>query len=161
MQRNSFVIGVDYGSDSVRTIIVNTANGQEVASAVFYYPRWKDGLFCNPSINQFRQHPLDYMEGLEETIKRCLLQAGNNVVANIKAIAIDTTGSTPVAVDKTGTPLALLPAFERNPNAMFVLWKDHTSVREAAEINEHVEKFDINYLQFVGGIYSSEWFWAK
>lgn len=161
MQQDSFVIGVDYGSDSVRTIIVNTANGQEVASAVFYYPRWKDGLFCNPSINQFRQHPLDYIEGLEDTIKRCLFQAGKIVAANIKAIAIDTTGSTPVAVDKTGTPLALLPAFEKNPNAMFVLWKDHTSVKEAAEINAHAEKFDINYLQFVGGIYSSEWFWAK
>jgi len=161
MQQESFVIGVDYGSDSVRTIIANAANGQEVASAVFYYPRWKDGLFCNPSLNQFRQHPLDYVEGLEETIKRCLVQAGSNVAANVKAIAIDTTGSTPVAVDSTGTPLALLPAFEKNPNAMFVLWKDHTGVKEAAEINEHAEKFDTNYLQFVGGIYSSEWFWAK
>ena len=161
MQQNSFVIGVDYGSDSVRTIIVNAANGQEVAAAVFHYPRWKDGLFCNPSLNQFRQHPLDYMEGLEETIKLCLVQAGTNVAANIKAISIDTTGSTPVAVNSTGTPLALLPAFEKNPNAMFVLWKDHTGVKEAAEINEHAEKFDTNYLQFVGGIYSSEWFWAK
>jgi L-ribulokinase len=161
MQQDSFVIGVDYGSDSVRTIIANAANGEEVASAVFYYPRWKDGLFCNPSLNQFRQHPLDYIEGLEETIRRCILQAGAGVAANIKAIAIDTTGSTPVAVDKTGTPLSLLPAFEKNPNAMFVLWKDHTSVKEAAEINTHAEKFAVNYLQFVGGIYSSEWFWAK
>jgi L-ribulokinase len=161
MQQDSFVIGVDYGSDSVRTIIANAANGQEVASAVFYYPGWKDGLFCNPSLNQFRQHPLDYIEGLEDTIKRCILQAGAGVAANIKAIAIDTTGSTPVAVDKTGTPLSLLPAFAKNPNAMFVLWKDHTSVKEAAEINAHAEKFAINYLQFVGGIYSSEWFWAK
>lgn len=161
MQQDSFVIGVDYGTDSVRAIIVNAGNGAEVASAVFYYPRWKDGLFCNPSLNQFRQHPLDYIEGLEETIKHCLAQAGSNVAANVKAIAIDTTGSTPVAVDSTGTPLALLPAFEKNPNAMFVLWKDHTSVKEAAEINEHAEKFDTNYLQFVGGIYSSEWFWAK
>ncbi|MEP6949996.1 MAG: ribulokinase [Ginsengibacter sp.] len=161
MQQDSFVIGVDYGSDSVRTIIANAANGQEVASAVFYYPRWKEGLFCNPSVNQFRQHPLDYIEGLEDTIKRCILQAGASVAANIRAIAIDTTGSTPVAVDKTGTPLSLLPAFEKNPNAMFVLWKDHTSVKEAAEINAHAEKFATNYLQFVGGIYSSEWFWAK
>ena len=69
MQQDSFVIGVDYGSDSVRTIIANAANGQEVASAVFHYPRWKDGLYCNPSLNQFRQHPLDYIEGLEDTIK--------------------------------------------------------------------------------------------
>ncbi|HRH49870.1 MAG TPA: ribulokinase [Panacibacter sp.] len=161
MQQDSFVIGVDYGTDSVRAIIVNAGNGAELASAVFYYPRWKDGLFCNPSLNQFRQHPLDYVEGLEATIKSCLAQVGSNVAANVKAIAIDTTGSTPVAVDSTGTPLALLSAFEKNPNAMFVLWKDHTGVKEAAEINEHAKKFDTNYLQFVGGIYSSEWFWAK
>jgi L-ribulokinase len=156
-----YVIGVDYGSDSVRTIIVDAANGSEVAASVFYYPRWKEQLYCNASLNRFRQHPLDYVEGLEETIKRCIVQAGPEVAAKVKAISVDTTGSTPVAVDKTGTPLALLPGFENNPNAMFVLWKDHTSVDEAAEINAHSIKFETNYLQFVGGIYSSEWFWAK
>ena len=158
---NEYVIGVDYGSDSVRTIIADTHNGNEIASSVYNYPRWKDQLYCNAEINQFRQHPLDYIEGLEQTIKQCLAQAGPSVAANIKAISVDTTGSTPVAVDKAGTPLALLPAFENNPNAMFVLWKDHSSVDEAAEINAHAAKFDTNYLQFVGGIYSSEWFWAK
>jgi L-ribulokinase len=157
----SYVIGVDYGTDSVRSIIVNAHTGQELASSVFNYPRWRDGLFCDPSINQFRQHPLDYVEGLEDTIKRCLVQVGTHVAAHVKAISIDTTGSTPVAVDETGTPLSLLPSFEKNPNAMFVLWKDHTSVNEAAEINRHAETFDVNYLQYVGGIYSSEWFWAK
>jgi len=158
---DAFVIGVDYGSDSVRTIIVNAHTGQEVAASVFYYPRWKDQLFCNASVNQFRQHPLDYVEGLEDTIKRCLVQAGAAVAANVKALSVDTTGSTPVAVDKSGTPLALTPGFETNPNAMFVLWKDHTAVDEAAQINAHAQNFDTNYLQFVGGIYSSEWFWAK
>ncbi len=158
---DQYVIGVDYGTDSVRSILVNAADGNEIAAAVFYYPRWKDGLFCNASLNQFRQHPLDYVEGLEYTIKSCLLQAGPAIAAKVKAISIDTTGSTPVAVDETGTPLALLPAFANNPNAMFVLWKDHASTAEAAEINEHAKKFAINYLQFVGGIYSSEWFWAK
>lgn len=161
MNSESYVIGVDYGTDSVRSVIVNTNTGQEIASAVFYYPRWKEGKYCNSERNQFRQHPLDYIEGVEQTIKKCLLQAGEAVAANIKAISIDTTGSTPVAVDKTGTPLALLPEFAENPNAMFVLWKDHTSVQEAAEINEHAKNFETNYLQFVGGIYSSEWFWAK
>jgi L-ribulokinase len=161
MAQESFVIGVDYGTDSVRSIIVNARNGEEISSSVFFYTRWRDGLFCNPSKNQFRQHPRDYMEGLEFTIKKCIAQAGEQVRKNIKAISIDTTGSTPVAVDKTGTPLALTPAFKKNPNAMFVLWKDHTSVKEAAEINQHAEKFEINYLQYVGGIYSSEWFWAK
>ena len=161
MKNESFVIGIDYGTDSVRSIIVDASDGMEVASSVFYYPRWKDGLYCDADNNQFRQHPKDYMEGLEQTVKRSLLQAGAAVTANIKAISIDTTGSTPVAVDQTGTPLALLPAFEENPNAMFVLWKDHTAVNEAAEINIHAEKFTTNYLQYVGGIYSSEWFWAK
>ena len=161
MNKTNFVIGVDYGTDSVRSIIVNAANGEEIASSVFYYPRWKDGLFCIAAENQFRQHPKDYVEGLEQTIKECLSKAGTTVSENIKAISIDTTGSSPVAVDETGTPLALTPGFENNPNAMFVLWKDHTSVNEAAQINAHAKKFETNYLQFVGGIYSSEWFWAK
>ena len=161
MKKEDYVIGIDYGTDSVRSIIVNAIDGTEIASSVFQYPRWKDGLYCSPSDNQFRQHPKDYIEGLEQTVKRCLAQAGDTVKSNIRAISIDTTGSTPVAVDKTGTPLSLLPAFENNPNAMFVLWKDHTSVNEAAEINAHAEKFSTNYLQYVGGIYSSEWFWAK
>lgn len=161
MKQENYVIGVDYGSDSVRAVIADAGNGQEIASSIFYYPRWRDTLFCDATTNQFRQHPLDYVEGLEQTIKKCLIQAGPGVSANIKAISIDTTGSTPVAVDETGTPLALLPGFKNNPNAMFVLWKDHTSVKEAAQINEHAKTFNINYLQFVGGIYSSEWFWAK
>ena len=156
-----FVIGVDYGTDSVRSVILNASNGDEISSSVYYYPRWKDGLYCDANKNQFRQHPLDYIEGLESTIKDCLQKAGNEVAKNIKAISVDTTGSSPVAVDKHGTPLALLPEFETNPNAMFVLWKDHTSIKEAAEINEHTKKSAINYLQYVGGIYSSEWFWAK
>ena len=161
MDPKNYVIGVDYGTDSVRSIIVDAANGNEIASSVYFYPRWKEQLFCDASQNQFRQHPLDYVEGLEQTMKKCLSQAGPSVAPNIKAISVDTTGSSPVAVDKTGTPLALIPGFENNPNAMFVLWKDHTSVSEAAEINEHAKKFNTNYLQYVGGIYSSEWFWAK
>jgi L-ribulokinase len=161
MKPASYVIGVDYGTDSVRSVILNALNGDEIASSVFYYPRWKDELYCDASLNQFRQHPLDYVEGLETVIKDCIKKAGSNIAENIVAISIDTTGSTPVAVDKHGTPLALLPQFENNPNAMFVLWKDHTSVKEAAKFNEHAKKFGINYLQYVGGIYSSEWFWSK
>jgi L-ribulokinase len=157
----AYVLGVDYGTDSVRTIIVNAANGEELAASVFHYPRWKKQLYCNAGNNQFRQHPLDYIEGLEATIKECVAKVGTGIASKIKALSVDTTGSTPVAVDKAGTPLCLLPEFEDNPNAMFVLWKDHTSVNEAAEINAHAEKFDTNYLQYVGGIYSSEWFWAK
>ena len=157
----SYVIGVDYGTDSVRSIVVNALTGEEITASVFYYPRWKQGLFCNAALNQFRQHPLDYIEGLEYTIKDCLSKAGGDLAINIKGISVDTTGSTPIAVDNQGTPLSLLPEFKDNPNAMFVLWKDHTSVKEAAEINAHANKFETNYLQFVGGIYSSEWFWSK
>jgi L-ribulokinase len=161
MKKETFVIGVDYGTDSVRSIIVNTTTGEEIATAVHHYARWKKGLYCNAAESVFRQHPLDYVEGLTETITNCLAQVGKLVAENIVAIGVDTTGSTPVAVDATGTPLALKEAFAENPNAMFVLWKDHTSVREAAEINQHAIKFETNYLQYVGGIYSSEWFWAK
>jgi L-ribulokinase len=161
MNTAPFVIGVDYGTDSVRSIIVNALNGEEIASSVFFYPRWNQGLYCDASANQFRQHPLDYIEGLEHTIKECLQKAGQAITQSIKAISVDTTGSTPVAVDSTGQPLALDPEFAENPNAMFVLWKDHTAVSEAAEINEHAKSFPIDYLKYVGGIYSSEWFWAK
>ena len=161
MKTKNYVIGVDYGTDSVRSVLVDACNGYEVASSVFYYPRWKQGLYCNASANQFRQHPLDYIEGIEYTIKDCLDRAGEDAAGYVRAISVDTTGSSPVAVDETGTPLALLDAFKENPNAMFVLWKDHTSVKEAVEINEHASRFETNYLRFVGGIYSSEWFWAK
>ena len=161
MLSESFVIGVDYGTDSVRSVIVNSRNGEEMASSVFIYPRWRDGLFCDPRKNQFRQHPLDYVEGLECTIKDCLKKAGPAIQRSVKAISIDTTGSTPVAVDESGKPLALRKEFENNPNAMFVLWKDHSATGEAAEINAHALNFPINYLKYVGGIYSSEWFWAK
>src|SRR4051812_10842553 len=149
MKKEQYVIGVDYGTDSVRSIIVNTANGQEIASSVFYYPRWKKGKYCDLSRNQFRQHPLDYIEGLEESIKKCLEQAGPSIAAAVEAISVDTTGSTPIAVNQSGTPLALLPGFAENPNALFILWKDHTAIKEAAEINAHAKHFDINYLQYV------------
>lgn len=161
MASSNYVIGVDYGTDSVRSVIVDAASGKEMAASVFYYPRWKKGLYCDPRSNRFRQHPLDYVEGLETSIRQCVETVGKEVAANIRAISIDTTGSTPIAVNADGVPLALIPGFEENPNAMFVLWKDHTSVDEAAEINVHAEKFDTNYIQFIGGIYSSEWFWAK
>ena len=156
-----YVIGIDYGTDSVRSVLANAENGVEVTSSVFYYPRWKKGLYCKASKHQFRQHPLDYIEGLEATITDCVKKAGAEVAKNVKAISLDTTGSTPVAVDKTGTALALRAEFQDNPNAMFVLWKDHTATAEAEEINAHAKKFPVNYLQYVGGIYSSEWFWAK
>jgi L-ribulokinase len=162
MSNEKYVIGVDYGTDSVRSIIVDAANGKEISSSVFEYPRWKQGKYCVPSENQFRQHPLDYLEGLEQSIKQALVKAPNGTASKVVAISVDTTGSTPVAVDKNGIPLSLTPEFKENPNAMFVLWKDHTGVKEADEINELSKNWGgVDYTKYEGGIYSSEWFWAK
>ena len=162
MKNDQWVIGLDYGTDSVRGVLVDAATGEELATAVFHYPRWRDQLYCEPTLHQYRQHPLDYVEGLESVIKNCIQQVGaDRAKSRIKGIAIDTTGSTPVAVDARGRPLALLPGMEHNPNAMFVLWKDHTAVKEAAEINAFASRQSVDYLQYVGGVYSSEWFWAK
>jgi L-ribulokinase len=158
MRKDNFVIGVDFGTDSVRSVLTSTYDGREAASSVFAYPRWRDGLYCDPAENRFRQHPKDYLEGLEHTIKACLRQAG---IAQVGAISVDTTGSTPAAVNEQGIPLSLLPGFEQNPNAMFMLWKDHTAVREAEQINLHAKKFEVNYLENSGGTYSAEWYWAK
>ena len=162
MSNTKFVIGVDYGTDSVRSLIVDTTNGKEVGSAVFEYPRWKAGKYCNAAKNQFRQHPLDYLEGLETSIKQALAKAPAGTALNVVAISVDTTGSTPIAVDKNGTPLSMTPGFEENPNAMFVLWKDHTAVKEADQINDLARSWGgVDYTKYEGGIYSSEWFWAK
>jgi L-ribulokinase len=157
-----FVIGIDYGTDSVRSVVVDTTNGEIVGTSVFEYPRWKKGLYCNPSINQFRQHPLDYIEGLEGSVKGAIASLSAEERNNILGITVDTTGSTPVAVDREGIPLSLKPGFENNPDAMFVLWKDHTSVKEAAQINSLSKSWGgVDFTRFEGGIYSSEWFWAK
>ncbi|MCG8567279.1 MAG: hypothetical protein MI747_19575, partial [Desulfobacterales bacterium] len=156
------VIGVDFGTDSVRSIIVDSRNGTILAEASAPYPRWAKKSFCDPAKNQFRQHPLDYLECLEDTLTRALAQAGSDVATRVRGIAVDTTGSTPVAVDTTGTPLALTPGFEADPDAMFILWKDHTAVAEAEEITHCAKSWGgTDFTRYSGGTYSSEWFWAK
>ncbi|WP_044517618.1 ribulokinase [Hymenobacter sp. DG25B] len=155
----AYVIGIDYGTDSVRALLVNARTGAEVAQAVHNYARWKTQRYCNAAKNQFRQHPLDHIEGLEATVRRVAQQVP---AEQIVGLAIDTTGSTPGPVNEQGVALALTPGFEENPNAMFVLWKDHTSLAEAAEINHKAKTWGgEDFTQFEGGIYSSEWFWAK
>lgn len=164
MKKNNikYTIGIDYGTDSVRSLIVNTASGEEVAASVYYYPQWKEGKYCDPTSNQFRQHPADYLKGLEQTISGALESVSDEVRRNIVAISVDTTGSTPVAVNKQGLPLSLSPEFADNPNAMFILWKDHTAVKEAEEINQLAKTWGgEDFTKYEGGIYSSEWFWAK
>ncbi len=157
----SYVIGLDYGTDSVRAVLLDARSGEEVAAEVYWYPRWKEQKYCDASKNQFRQHPLDHIEGLENTIKGVVSKSGIDSAA-VKGICIDTTGSSPIAVTKDGTPLAVVKGFEENPNAMMVLWKDHTAIEEANEINELARTWGgDDYTKYEGGIYSSEWFWAK
>lgn len=156
------VLGLDYGTDSVRAFIADAITGEEVSSAVEYYPRWAQGLYCDPSVNLFRQHPQDYIDSMEVVIRKALQNAPAGTGDLILAITIDTTGSTPVAVDSDCTPLALKPEFAENPNAMFVLWKDHTAVKEAEEINHLARTWGgTDFTKYEGGVYSSEWFWAK
>ncbi|GHT84576.1 ribulokinase [Bacteroidia bacterium] len=156
-----YVIGLDYGTDSARAVIVEAETGKEIASSVKYYKRWKEGKYCVPAKNQYRQHPLDYVESLEESVKEALSKSPAGTAEKVVGISFDTTGSTPVLIDKNGLPLSLLPEYAENPNAMFVLWKDHTAIAEAAKINELAKKSDIDYTAYEGGIYSSEWVWAK
>jgi L-ribulokinase len=161
-----YVIGIDYGSDSVRALLVDTGSGHELASAVVNYPRWSQGLYCEPGRDQFRQHPQDYLDALEQVLQLLWQQVPAGSSNKVVGLSVDTTGSTPVAINGAGVPLALLPEFADNPNAMFVLWKDHTALAEAAEITAAANAYAArgagpNYLQFIGGIYSSEWYWAK
>ena len=109
-----YVIGLDYGSDSARALVVNAETGEILATSVKYYPRWKKGLYCNPKINQWRQHPKDYLEVLESTVTDALGQCAKEVAENVVGIAFDTTGSTPAFTDESGTPLAMLPEFAEN-----------------------------------------------
>ena len=155
------VIGIDYGTDSCRAVVVNTVSGKELATCTSFYPRWKEGLYCDAAQNQYRQHPQDYIDTLEEAVKGALGQLPAGAARQVTGIGIDTTGSTPCLTDKNGTPLALLPKYADNPDAMFILWKDHTSIREAGEINRLAHRWEIDYTSRSGGIYSSEWFWAK
>ena len=162
MKDSKYTIGLDFGSDSVRALIVNVESGEEVATAVCNYPRWSEGKYCVPHENQFRQHPKDYIEAMTDVVIRSLEQAASEVRENVIGIGVDTTGSTPCPVDESGQPLALdSSSFGENPNAMFHLWKDHTAISEAAKINELNNSSNQDYLQYVGGIYSSEWYWAK
>ena len=117
----SYVIGVDFGSDSVRALIVNTETGENVGQGVACYPRWKAGLYQHPEYSIFRQHPLDYLESLEKCITTALAELTEEQKDYVIGIGVDTTGSTPVPVDKNGIPLALLDEFAENyPYSQFL-----------------------------------------
>lgn len=152
-----YVIGVDFGSDTVRTVIVDSSDGKEISSAVKAYPRWSRGEFCSPKENRYRQHPLDYIEAFTASVKEALASSDGQVMG----IAFDTTASTPVLVNSDGVPLSLTEEFADDPDAMFVLWKDHTAVAEADEINALAHRWEVDYTKYCGGSYSCEWVWAK
>ena len=157
----SYALGLDYGTDSLRALLVDALTGAQVATAVVHYKRWSKGLYCSPAKDQFRQHPLDYTEGLVEVVQNLWKKAPPGAAQHVVGMSFDTTGSTPICLNSDGVALALLPEFSKNPNAMFVLWKDHTAVKEAQEITAAANVAAQNYLKFEGGIYSSEWYWAK
>jgi L-ribulokinase len=162
---DQYTIGLDYGTNSVRALVVDTANGHEVGTAVWHYEHGTAGVILSRDPNLARQHPGDYIKGAEVAIKKALADAKKNVrrfqPAHVVGIGVDTTGSTPLPVDAGGQPLAFDRRFAKNPAALAWLWKDHTGVAEAAEITDLAGKIRPLYLAKCGGVYSSEWFWSK
>lgn len=159
-----YTIGLDFGTNSVRALLVDTASGKELGTSVFNYETGDAGVVIGRDPNIARQHPADYLKGLQLTIKDALRQAKKVKgfsADRVIGIGVDTTGSTPIPVNDQGKPLALTPAFSRNPDAMAWLWKDHTAHAEAAEITALAKKIRPEYLAKCGGAYSSEWFWSK
>ena len=161
MSAERYVIGVDFGSDSCRAVLMDACDGRRVADSSCEYPRWIAGPYCDPAGDRYRQHPQDYIDVFRHVIGEIAAKAGASVMAKVEGMSFDTTASTPVLVDGNGTPLALLPEFAEDPDAMFILWKDHTSKAEADEINALAHGWDVDYTSFSGGIYSPEWAWAK
>ncbi len=162
----AYTIGLDYGTNSVRCLIVNVKNGDEIAAFVFGYPSGKNGIIIDSSdANVARQNPADYIKGIEVSVKGAIAAAKKNdkkfSADKIIGFGVDTTGSTPIPVDSEGTPLSFNPKFKNNPNAMAWLWKDHTSYKEAAQITALAQKTHPGYLAKCGGTYSSEWFFSK
>ncbi len=160
-----FAIGVDFGTNSVRALVVDVADGRQLGTHVSDYPSGQAGILLDPKDpNLARQNPADYIQGFYVSVRRALKAAKKNPgfrPESVIGIGIDTTGSTPIPVDRQGTPLAIKPEFKNNLAAHARLWKDHTGHAEAAEITEKARRSRVGYLAKCGGTYSSEWFWSK
>ncbi len=165
MAGKRYSVGVDYGTSSVRAIIVDVANGNELAQSVYAYPSGKAGILLDPKDpNVARQNPMDYIDGFIMSVKGALKQAAKSKgfhATNVIGIGVDTTGSTPMPVDQNGMPLMMQKKFAKNLAAYAWLWKDHTSHEEALAIMEKANGKKLPYLVPYGGVYSSEWFWSK
>ena len=163
---SKYVIGLDYGTNSCRSLVVDVSNGKELASHVFPYPSGRDGIILdNTNPHLARQNPADYIKGIEITVTKALAKARKAKKSfspsDVIGIGVDTTGSSPMPVDERGQALCFEKRFKKNPAAMVWLWKDHTSFAEAAQITETAARLRPQYLATIGGVYSSEWWWSK
>jgi L-ribulokinase len=158
-------LGIDYGTNSVRALVVRCSDGRELGSCVVGYPSGQEGVLLDGKDHHLaRQHPGDYIVGLEKSVRGALVAAAKIrgfKAKNIVGIGVDTTGSSPIPVDAANRPLGLLPKWRRNLNAQCWLWKDHTSWKEAARITELAAKRRPQFIAKCGNTYSSEWFWSK
>ena len=162
---SKYTIGLDFGTNSVRALLVDVKNGKEIASHIFNYPHGEAGIIVDPrDPNLARQHPGDYLDGIEKTVKALLKEAASVKGVSpdqVIGIGVDTTGSTPIPIDEAGEPLAFRKEFAKDPAAMAWLWKDHTGHAEAEQITVAAAQSRPQYLAKCGGRYSSEWFWSK
>jgi L-ribulokinase len=161
-----YALGLDFGTNSVRTLLVDVANGEEIATSIFAYETGQEGIILDPADPHLaRQHPQDYLKGLDVSVREVIEEAKKRESrfesVQVIGIGVDTTGSTPLPVDREGTPLCFKDPFQNNPNAHAWLWKDHTSTAESAQITELAAAEHPEYLAKCGGTYSSEWFFSK
>lgn len=158
-------LGIDFGTNSVRALVVRCSDGHELGSCVAGYPSGREGVLLDPEDHHLaRQHPGDYLAGMEECLRGALAGAAKTrgfKAGDIVGIGVDTTGSSPIPVDTANRPLGLRPKWRRNLDAQCWLWKDHTSWREAARITELAAKHRPHFIAKCGNTYSSEWFWSK
>jgi len=160
-----FTLGLDFGTNSVRALIVRCADGAEFGSCAVNYPSGREGVLLDPKDhNLARQHPGDFLFGLKRSVRGAIAAAGKRrgfAADRIVGLGVDATGSSPIPVDATNRPLALTPKWRRNLNAQCWLWKDHTSAAEAARITELAARHRPQFIAKCGNTYSSEWFWSK